>query len=803
MPFDQAERNLGLTRMRSFRNSWRLIAFLLALGTVWAEPPVTDSTGVLNVKTFGAVGDGQADDTVAIQQAVNAACEIAGKRTMKVRHWRHLTSGMGMTAAPAVVFPAGNYRIRESIVITQPINLRGTGEAVIGQANPARDVFYFHGIRSASVKDLSFRGGRIQLRFWTNNLDVAQIDIVGCRFADARSFAVECRSYTREEFTGKDSELDTVRPWAPYTVTWDNGRPMLIPNPVDHLIGWFNSTLLTISGCEFIQCAGVVDMQCDTGVIEDSRIETSREAGGPVFNLPSGKTHLYRVKGLAHLNPEKDAYWVEGGGILSVRDCDFNTDGADGWNFLRTSRPVRWTSLQIGYFCVELENTRLKAGDSRHNTICWFSKGNQPSILSFRSLTETSGKPVQAAVWEEPPTEKMLHGLLPPNNPLDIPVWFRIQSAGNSPNISLTLPDILAPTLEPSIPDAVLKKAEVSRLSWDFEDLKKKTVRTIAVQNFGVQPDGKEDVSAAIQKVFDEANQAGPALVVFPSGTFRISRTIKLPPRVVVEAAGNAIIVGTDPERALFAADVAEAIGFRGFLFDGGRDGFDLSGSVESEGRVAFQDCSFMDQGKIAIRYLAGGENNRSEISVTGGIFGTMQALVTDASRSQIRRAYLINDPHLNKAAFIENRGGAMRLEACLGIPQLWEGRRNKRPEKLKSWDFSRNTRWVDNFGWLEILDTRLGGESGGMANVFHRAEGGSVFVGGGTTWFFNGLTKKAMVYLEKLPEAVVLQNVSSVPVSIEGSSAVLTNPWMEPNSWHFFHAGLLSPLLPKMATHP
>lgn len=775
----------------------------------WAVPVSAKSVGedfapgTINVKTFGAVGDGQTDDTSAIQGALNAACDFANKNSVRVRHWRHLKSGIKEWALPIVVFPAGHYRVTQTLVLTQPVILRGIETALIEQMDPGKDIFYFHSLRSAWVNGLVLRGGKIQLRFFTNNIDVSQITIRGCRFEKAGGYAVECRSYTQEKFEGKESQLNTIRPWAPYAVTWKDGLPILEANPSDHLREWFNSTLLAITGCQFIDCAGVADMQCDTGLIEDCQIEANPESDGAIFSLPSGKTALYRIKGVVHKNPRKDTYWIEGGGILSVRDCDFETEGPEGIDFFRASEIRRWVSLQIGHFCVELENSRMKAGGGSHNAICWFSKKNQPSILSLRGVTETSGRPVQAAVWEEAPTAEMLQELLPPGNPLNIPVWFYLQFADNSQNISVDIPEILSPSLEAPIPREILAKVRIPDLPWDFDDFKKGTTRWVNASDFGLKPGSKEDASNIIQKVFDEAGKLEAAKVIFPPGIYKISNTIQLPPHVVAEAAGRVVIEGTNPDVPLFSSGKTENIGFHGFVFDGGKDAFDLAGSDHEDGRVAFLECSFFDQTGAGIRYLAKeGHKNLGEISVAGGMLGTTQGLVTDAVRAQVKRAYFVNDPHLNEAAFLENRGGAMKIEACLAIPQLWEGRRNKRPETLKSWDFSRNTRWVDNFRRLEILDTRLGGESGGMANIFHRAEGGSVFVAGGTKSFKNGITKKALVYLQKEPDYLVLQNVSSVPVSIEGSLSVLAGPGVSINPGMFYHAGLMSPL-PAVKTAP
>jgi len=109
----------------------------------------------LNVKDFGAKGDGIADDTEAIKKALNEQ----GRLTQAVP--------MFWTAAfPEVVFPAGTYRITRTLLAGmggnpakaiapdgKPKNtgilqgagftyLRGTGKAVIKQIDPAADIIY-------------------------------------------------------------------------------------------------------------------------------------------------------------------------------------------------------------------------------------------------------------------------------------------------------------------------------------------------------------------------------------------------------------------------------------------------------------------------------------------------------------------------------------------------------------------------------------------------------------------------------------------------------------------------------------
>src|SRR5437763_7422991 len=77
---------------------WRTLLVALALpggvisfADAWAAPP---GTRALNVRTFGAVGDGTANDRAAIQTAVDAARPGA-----------------------TVYFPAGTYRLDDAIKV--------------------------------------------------------------------------------------------------------------------------------------------------------------------------------------------------------------------------------------------------------------------------------------------------------------------------------------------------------------------------------------------------------------------------------------------------------------------------------------------------------------------------------------------------------------------------------------------------------------------------------------------------------------------------------------------------------------
>jgi hypothetical protein len=82
-------------------------ATALATGSTTARTLANRFADIYNVKDFGAVGDGVADDTTAIQAAINAAQGQNGKYELFI--------------------PAGTYRCTSQLRISREINIRGTG----------------------------------------------------------------------------------------------------------------------------------------------------------------------------------------------------------------------------------------------------------------------------------------------------------------------------------------------------------------------------------------------------------------------------------------------------------------------------------------------------------------------------------------------------------------------------------------------------------------------------------------------------------------------------------------------------
>lgn len=737
------------------------------------QAPITPTS--INVKDYGAKGDGIADDTQAIQHAVNAAADQAKRWQYRIQHWRHLIRGAVDNPRSEVVFPAGTYKISRPVVFGRFNSLRGIGKTVIHQTDSTQDSFYFHGVQQAFVEGFTFEGGKTQLRFWTNNLGIALLSVQDNHFINSSSYAIECRSFTQQVLG-----LDDTKPWAPYEVAWKDGQPTLTPNEPVRLRPWFNSTVTVIERNKFENVMHAVDLSGDTGLIRDCEVITNPEMEGAVFRVED-LIHLHRIKGMARPNPGKQQYWIESAenkmpatfyAAITLRDSVLDSESANGIGIVRSDLLPYGTSIV-------LDNSRVKTAGS----LVTIAKGTQPNIISINGVTEISGRPVKAVTWEEVPDAITLEAIKDQPKYARSPDIYKIQIDGNSPNIDTTAPDIFAPLLLPPVPQAALKETYLPELSWRYADLETEALKNgkvIFASGFGLDNDPSTDDTAAVQQAFEAAGKAGNTLLVFPAGIFKLSDTVQLPANVAVRAAGTTAFILDGNEKDLFSAKNATNLAFKGFSFNGGRNAMNIANDNNLKARIAFENCSFYDQFENGVKALTGkgetGERNQTELSIQGGWHGNMHGLTTNAARTQLTAMTLVNDPHLDNASYIKNLGGQMRLDAVLTNPKLWQGKRSegKLPEGVTSWDYSKNTCWIENWGQIYSRDTRWGGETGGMCNIVNRSAAGTIYIGGGNARFHNGLTHKTLVLLETMPRRVVVQNVGGPAAKIEDAWTIM-----------------------------
>lgn len=96
-------------------------AGLTVASTAVASSQSTSTSGILNVRDFGATGDGVTDDTSSVQQAL---------------------SQLGVTARGALYFPAGTYRVSSELVVGFSGRLfgDGTSASIILATSPSQTI---------------------------------------------------------------------------------------------------------------------------------------------------------------------------------------------------------------------------------------------------------------------------------------------------------------------------------------------------------------------------------------------------------------------------------------------------------------------------------------------------------------------------------------------------------------------------------------------------------------------------------------------------------------------------------------
>lgn len=115
---------------------WRRNGFLQK---VLAGEPYETSSEPINVRWFGAVGDGKTQDDVAIQAAIDAAYRMR-RPDRKVTHPRRVPdvapNEYSYRAAPAVFFPTGTYGLSRPLVVPAHIALVGESLAILTRVCP-------------------------------------------------------------------------------------------------------------------------------------------------------------------------------------------------------------------------------------------------------------------------------------------------------------------------------------------------------------------------------------------------------------------------------------------------------------------------------------------------------------------------------------------------------------------------------------------------------------------------------------------------------------------------------------------
>jgi hypothetical protein len=183
-----------------------LTALFVACTVLGASPAgAQGQREMLNVKDFGAIGNGGADDTQALQAAFDAQRQPPYHK---------------------VYFPQGHYKISDTVRMYSP-NLYTEG-ATITQTDPTKDIFYIEHAWRGRVANFTFNGGKKQLNMRNIRVDQGLLFVDHCSFNKSTDFAIymEERSNPMHlmvqdcHFNQCAQVLHTVCDWTTFTGGW-------------------------------------------------------------------------------------------------------------------------------------------------------------------------------------------------------------------------------------------------------------------------------------------------------------------------------------------------------------------------------------------------------------------------------------------------------------------------------------------------------------------------------------------------------------------------------------------------------
>ena len=662
---------------------------------------VASAASGIDVRDFGAKGDGVSDDTAAIRAAVAEAARLNASMRVRVGS-RCSKTGVGDGPLREVVFPKGKYRLTGTVAAARDIVLRGEGGATVVMDDPGKDIIYFHSAFRCWVTGLSFSGGAVQLRFWTANNDSANLTVRDCRFAGSSGPAVECLSHSYKT-NGQTKAL------APYVVKAGSGEPF--PNPLfDGVRGGFpNSTLLTVERCSFDSCRRAVETKCDGAVVRNCRVVSAAHADGGVFKV-GGRLHAYgldvtvlRDKGL------RQSVFETGSGLLDVTESRFRTRDGSGVCTIRSS-------MKPGYVpsYINLEDVAVESGEGDDNAPIVLEQGTSPNMLRVSGLEERGAK-----------HDSPIHYV----GGRDEDALAAARHFKGIPVERTYLSDISQGVRRRPSPPAAPERRGAERV--------------FRAVDFGVDMDVRTDDTEAVKRLFAAASGVENAKVVFPGTWINLADTVDLPGNVVVTGEGTAGFRIKDETKAIFRVHAFSDVRLSNLLFDGGRHALAMKAAEAGKAYASITDCIFGDAASYAVVAVSGDgmEDRRGDFNLVmdGGVAFTAKVYRGNGTAWDDRRwAEILPEAtgQLSKSVAWENRG-VLVMRDMLGVPMSVSGMISMREVPVFKEAEKGDFRWVDNYGDFVSLYTRFGGEWGGQTPVYNYGAG-RVSIDGGYAWFEN-----------------------------------------------------------------
>ena len=157
----------------------------------------------LNVRLFGAKGDGVTDDSAAFTAAGR---EMTLRAARQARRWgnrnRENISGSLEGPRPRIFVPKGRYLLKNTSFFEKDLMVVGEDGAEIVSENASMDSFYVWGAYRVRIENLTFIGGRHQLFIETLNRESANLQITRCIFRESSDVAIYSPSFRLKDVKG-------------------------------------------------------------------------------------------------------------------------------------------------------------------------------------------------------------------------------------------------------------------------------------------------------------------------------------------------------------------------------------------------------------------------------------------------------------------------------------------------------------------------------------------------------------------------------------------------------------------------
>jgi hypothetical protein len=728
-----------------------------------AKLPVTIKAAVMegdkwqpyNVKDYGAKGDGITDDTVAIQK-----CIIVAERSTQYYHAER--------GYPEVIIPAGTYLLSKPLVISPKnstrgmgLQLTGVGKVILKQKNPDKDIIYVANGYRHIFENLSFEGGKRQIKFFTKNIDRSFLLVRNCNFSNSADYAIDDAMY--------GTHYSKIVP--PYTVSFKDALPELAANNVADLPDiFFSSTLTHITGSNFKNCMKVLRAHSDWGVMDNCRIETSPEMKGAAI-YSRGVLKLENVDGLAHVSKGNKQRWIDNiMGSVILQNVNFDANGSVGMCPVVNRRI--YDNGGLYNVIVIISNSSFKAAGSPQNSIVYCE--DVPNLISVINSREISGKDISAVNFRPLVTKKYLQYVSFPELVKRDPELTRIYgymvsmprvydvtaykyknnfafNIHDNKHISAKLPEVLEQFAEKPLPENIQKGFCPSPQTVSVASMEKIFTRTINVYDFGAKGNGRSDDTAAIQKAINAAGKTNNTELLFPNGIYRITKTIDLPQNVALRGLGNACLTGKDTVDTILCGKDILTLSFRNIGFNRAKNALIVSTKPSDVSRILMDNCRFSEIRNTAVTCLAGkglaNEENKTELLISNAVFGRVrQNLLSNAANAFFDCCWITTDKSLSDGAVFVNKG-KLRISNMVGVPRM------------------NHARWVDNYGIVIIDNARFGAEKNRPNDIIYSRDAKSkIFME--NSWLH--CRGRSMVYCAILPEIIALRNNSGVQADLQ-----------------------------------